>query len=181
MSDYCSNFNKGLLNDIHDNYHNYTYGFPENNDNKLFEKLVLEINQAGLSWEIILKKYKGLYKAYSGLNIIKVANYRNSDIKELLENKGIIRNKLKIFSIIYNAKVILEIQSNHKSFKLWLDKHSFLNIEDWIKLFKTKFKFTGYNITKEFLLSSGYIEGAHKKNCKVYKEILRKSPKWYKK
>jgi DNA-3-methyladenine glycosylase I len=99
----------------------------------------------------------------------------------LLNNKKIIRNKLKIYSIVYNAKVILKIQNDHKSFKSWLDKKKCKNINQWVKLFKKKFKFIGIKITEEFLLSSGYIEGAHNKECKIYNEILKSNPNWLKK
>ena len=181
MTSYCSKFNNDLLDPIHKKYHNSVYGFPESDDNKLFEKLSLEINQAGLSWDIILKKYTELKKAYSGFNIIKVAAYKSDQINELLNNKKIIRNKLKIYSIVYNAKAILKIQKDHKSFKSWLDKKKCKNINQWVKLFKKKFKFIGIKITEEFLLSSGYIEGAHNKECKIYNEILKSNPNWLKK
>ena len=178
---YCSNFNNDLLDPIHKKYHNSVYGFPESDDNKLFEKLSLEINQAGLSWDIILKKYTELNKAYSGFNIIRVAAYKSNQINVLLNNKKIIRNKLKIYSIIYNAKAILKIQNDHESFKSWLDKKKCQTLNQWTEIFKNKFKFIGLKITEEFLLSSGYIEGAHKKECKTYNEILKKNPNWLKK
>ena len=104
-------------NNVHRIYHDTAYGFPINDDNELFERLILEINQAGLSWDTILKKQQNFKKAYHQFNIKKVAAYNEKDIERLLNDAGIIRNKLKVNSAIHNANVILELQKEFGSFK----------------------------------------------------------------
>lgn len=159
-------------------YHDNEYGFPIENDNELFGRLLLEINQAGLSWTTILKKKENFRKAYSNFDIKKVARYTEMDRERLLSDAGIIRNKLKINAAVHNAQKILELQENYGSFKAWLDKNHPLNREGWVKLFKQTFKFTGGEITNEFLMSTGYLEGAHDILCPVYKKILDANPRW---
>src|ERR1700710_2640093 len=95
---------------IHKPYHDDHYGFPIHDDNELFCRLVLEINQAGLSWETILKKESTFRKAYSNFNIKKVASYTEKDRERLMADPGIIRNRLKINAAIENAKTILQLQ-----------------------------------------------------------------------
>lgn len=163
---------------LHQNYHDIYYGFPIHDDNELFCRLVLEINQAGLSWETILKKEKSFRKAYSNFNIKKVAAYKDSDRKRLLSDSGIIRNRLKINAAIENAKTILLIQKEHDSFKNWLDHHFPMTKEEWVKLFKKTFLFTGGEIVNEFLLSTGYLPGAHTADCLIYKKVIMAGASW---
>lgn len=92
---------------LHENYHDNHYGFPIHNDNELFGRLIMEINQAGLSWETILKKEISFRKAYSNFDIEKVAAYDEKERGRLLGDAGIIRNRLKINAAIENAKTIL--------------------------------------------------------------------------
>lgn len=162
----------------HKIYHDNEYGFPINDDNELFARLILEMNQAGLSWITILNKKTNFYKAYNNFTIEKVANYQDSDRQRLLSDQGIIRNKLKINAAIYNAQQILQIQKEFGSFKNWLDDNHPSSREEWVQLFRKTFKFTGGEITNEFLLSTGYLEGAHDHNCKIHKKILTLNPKW---
>lgn len=136
----------------------------------------MEINQAGLSWTTILNKQENFRKAYSRFNIQKIAGYKQKDIEKLLGNPGIIRNKLKIGAAIFNAQEIIKIQEKSGSFKAWLNKNHPLTIEEWVKLFKKTFKFTGGEITKEFLISTGYLTGAHQKSCPIYSKIILKKP-----
>ncbi len=159
-------------------YHDNEYGFPIEDDNDLFGRLILEINQAGLSWNTILNKKDNFYKAYSKFNIKKIANYKQKDIDRLLNDAGIIRNKLKVNAAIHNANVILTMQKEFGSFKNWLDHNHPLTREEWVKLFKKYFKFTGGEITNEFLMSTGYLKGAHHESCVVHKKILKLKPKW---
>ncbi len=159
---------------VHRIYHDKYYGFPIKNDEELFERLVLEINQAGLSWDTILKKQKNFRKAFHNFNIKKVASYKSPDIKRLLADAGIIRNRLKIEATIHNANVILDLQKEFGSFKKWLDNHNGKIKDEWVKIFKKTFKFTGGEIVGEFLMSTSYLQGAHIKSCKVYKEIKSK-------
>jgi len=166
---------------VHRVYHDNEYGFPIDSDNELFGRLVMEINQAGLSWTTILNKQKHFRKTYSAFDIQKVAKYAGKDIERLLSDPGIIRNKRKVDAAIYNAQQIISIQKEFGSFKSWLDKNQSMKLEDWIKLFKKTFKFTGGEITREFLISTGYLKGAHIKNCFVFNKIIRQKPQWNKK
>ena len=163
---------------LHKAYHDKLYGFPIEDDNELFCRLVLEINQAGLSWETILKKEETFRKAYHNFNIKKVAAYTEHDRERLLADAGIIRNKLKVNAAIENAKTILLIQKEFGSFKQWLYQHHPKTKEEWVKLFKKTFKFTGGEIVNEFLMSIGYLPGAHSVDCKIHTEILKKNPMW---
>ena len=131
----------------------------------------MEINQAGLSWLTILKKEQNFKAAYAKFDIHLVSKFDNDDISRLLQNKGIIRNRLKINAVIYNAQVIISIQKKYGSFKKWLDLNHPKKRNEWVKLFKKTFKFTGGEITNEFLMSTGYLEGAHEKSCPIYKKL----------
>ncbi len=181
---YCSAI-KAMLSEerkaLHKNYHDHHYGFPIHDDNELFGRLILEINQAGLSWETILKKEASFGKAYSNFNIKQVAAYTQADRERLLGDAGIIRNKLKVNAAIENAKAILELQKEFGSFEKWLVHHHPKTKEEWVKLFKKTFRFTGGEIVNEFLMSIGYLPGAHSEDCPVYKEILKQKPMWIKK
>jgi DNA-3-methyladenine glycosylase I len=163
---------------IHKPYHDHHYGFPIHDDNELFCRLLLEINQAGLSWETVLKKEAGFRKAYSNFNIKKVAAYTETDRERLMADAGIIRNRLKINAAIENAKTILALQKEHGSFERWLELNHPQKKDDWVKLFKKTFRFTGGEIVNEFLMSIGYLPGAHTAGCAVYKKVLKASPMW---
>jgi DNA-3-methyladenine glycosylase I len=165
---------------LHKAYHDHLYGFPIDNDNELFCRLVLEINQAGLSWEIILKKEQGFRMAYDNFDIDTVAAYTELDRERLLADAGIIRNKLKVNAAIENAKTIQQLQKEHGSFNKWLELNHPKTKEEWVKLFKKTFKFTGGEIVNEFLMSIGILPGAHITSCPVYKEIVKADPLWMK-
>lgn len=160
---------------LHKEYHDNHYGFSVENDNKLFERLMFEINQAGLNWLLILKKQHNFRKAFDNFEVDKVAEYSENDINRLLNDRGIIRNKLKINAAIYNAKVIVEIRKDKGSFVNWLDRHSEHtdSLEDWTKLFRKTFRFTGGEIVNEFLVSTGYLPGAHSPDCPVFEKIMK--------
>ena len=166
---------------LHRLYHDYHYGFPIKDDNELFCRLVLEINQAGLSWATILKKQETFRKAYHNFNIKEVANYKEEDIQRLLNDTGIIRNKLKVNAAIENAKTILILQKEFGSFKNWLDGQHPKTKTEWTMLFKKTFKFTGGEIVNEFLMSTGYLPGAHEAECAIYKTVIKAKPLWNKK
>lgn len=166
---------------LHRIYHDTAYGFPIDDDNQLFERLILEINQAGLSWTTILNKQDNFKKAFHNFNIEKIASYQEEDRQRLLNDAGIIRNRLKIDSTIHNATIVLQLRKENGSFKNWLDKHHPLTLQEWTKLFKQTFRFTGGEIVNEFLLSTGYLQGAHTESCKINKEILRSKPPWLRK
>jgi DNA-3-methyladenine glycosylase I len=179
---YCSviPFMKEEEKAVHKFYHDAQYGFPIQEDDELFCRLILEINQAGLSWTTILKKQEGFRKAYHNFSIKKVAAYKDKDIQRLLNDAGIIRNRLKVHAAVENAKTILALQKQHGSFKNWLDAQHPLTKEEWTKLFKKTFRFTGGEIVNEFLMSTGYLPGAHDESCAVYKKVLKAKPAWNK-
>ena len=163
---------------VHRHYHDNEYGFPIDDDNLLFARLVLEINQAGLSWETILKKKDNFFKAFDDFNIDKVARYSEKKKEKLMQDASIIRNRLKIEAAIHNAKCIKDIQKEFSSFKNWLDHHHPKPKEEWVKLFKQTFRFTGGEIVNEFLMSTGYLPGAHVESCPVYNKVMKRKPKW---
>lgn len=158
---------------IHKTYHDTQYGFPIHDDNELFCRLILEINQAGLSWETILKKEATFRKAYSNFVIKKVAAYTDNDRERLMQDAGIIRNRLKINAAIENAKTITRLQKEFGSFENWLQAHHPQPKDAWVKLFKKTFRFTGGEIVNEFLMSIGYLPGAHTEDCPVYAKAKR--------
>lgn len=163
---------------IHKAYHDSQYGFPIHDDNELFCRLILEINQAGLSWETILRKQDSFRTAYDNFDISKVAAYTQADRERLMSDPGIIRNRLKINAAIENAKTIQHLQEEHGSFQNWLSQHHPKTKQEWMKLFKKTFKFTGGEIVNEFLTSIGILKGAHAEDCPVYHEVLLARPLW---
>ena len=176
--EYCASHPEDTFNKV---YHDTEYGFPLKDDNQLFERFILEINQAGLSWITILKKADNFRNAYHRFDIDQVAKYGEKDVARLLADTGIIRNRLKINAAIVNAQRIRELRKNYGSFKGWLDANRGLSKEEWIKLFKKTFVFTGGEIVNEFLVSTGYLAGAHDETCPVYKKVASLRPAWLRK
>jgi len=162
----------------HGPYHAKEYGFPIRDDAKLFERLALEINQAGLSWLTILKKRESFRAAFDEFEVDRVAAFGPRQRSRLLHDVGIIRNRLKIDAVIENARRLVAIRDSHRSFAKWLDTYHPLSKDDWVKLFKKTFLFTGGEITGEFLVSTGYLPGAHVPTCPIYKKVARKRPAW---
>lgn len=163
-------------------YHDNEWCKLNLNDNYLFEMLILESFQAGLSWECILNKRESFRKCYDNFNIDKICNYDDNKINELLNNKNIIRNKLKIKASINNAKIFKKIQKEYKSFHNYLKQ--FTNDEiiyeidkthnelsDLISkdLIKKGMKFVGTTIIYSYLQAIGIIY-SHDKECYLYKE-----------
>jgi DNA-3-methyladenine glycosylase I len=163
---------------LHGPYHDGEYGFPARDEAVLFERLVLEINQAGLSWATILRKRPAFRAAYAGFDVDRVANFGDADVERLMGDAGIIRNRLKIAAAIDNAKRIQELRRSHGSFANWLDAHHPRSREEWVKLFKKTFRFTGGEIVNEFLMSLGYLPGAHEPGCPVHGRVLALRPPW---
>jgi DNA-3-methyladenine glycosylase I len=178
VTSYCEYCNSHPEDTFNREYHDREYGFPLKDDNLLFERLVLEINQAGLSWITILKKKDNFRIAYDGFDVDKVAGYGAKDRQRLLSDAGIIRNRLKVNAAIENARRIQALRIDYKSFKGWLDAHHPLSLDEWAKLFKKTFLFTGGEIVREFLLSTGYLPGAHDADCPVYVRIAKRNPPW---
>ncbi len=163
---------------FHGPYHDTEYGFPLTDDNALFERLILEINQAGLSWLLMLQKREAFRKAYRNFDVARVARFTATDEARLLADAGIIRNRLKVAAAIENARRICDIAEQHGSFAGWLAAHHPQRKADWVKLFGKTFKFTGGEIVGEFLMSIGYLPGAHREDCAVHRKIARLKPPW---
>ncbi len=173
--DYVRDHPEDMLNKL---YHDTLYGFPIDSDDGLFERLVLEINQAGLSWMTILKKAENFRRAYAGFDLETVAGYGESERARLLSDAGIIRNRLKVDAAIENAKRIRALIPEYGSFKGWLDAHHPLSRDEWTRLFKRTFVFTGGEIVNEFLMSTGYLPGAHERDCPVFEWAAAEHPAW---
>lgn len=170
-----------LNNPIYIEYHDKEWGVMNINDDYLLEMLILESFQAGLSWECVLNKRESFRQAYDNFNIDKIYNYTENKIKELSENKDIIRNKLKIKASINNAKIFKSIQKEFGSFSNYLKKFTKDNIiyetdkttnflsDDISKdLIKRGMKFVGSTIIYSYLQAIGIIY-SHEKECFLYK------------
>lgn len=175
MSGYCE---AAPGHPYHGPYHNDEYGFPRRDDAELLERLALEINQAGLSWLTVLKKRESFRAAFRNFDVDTVAAFDEDDRARLLNDPGIVRNRLKVNAVIENAKRIAALRDEYGSFANWLDKHHPLTREEWMKVFKKTFLFTGGEIVNEFLMSLGYLPGAHSEDCPVYARILAENPPW---
>ena len=163
---------------IHGLYHDTEYGFPTKEEGVLFERLMLEINQAGLSWATILRKLAAFRAAFADFSVDRVAAFGPADTDRLLTDPGIIRNRLKIEAATENARRLQALRQSHGSFTGWLDAHHPRSPGDWTKLFRQTFRFTGGLIVGEFLMSVGYLPGAHEPDCPVYAGFVELSPPW---
>ena len=176
---------------IYIGYHDNEWGRPVHDDNKLFEMLILEGTQAGLSWITVLKKRDAYRKAFDGFDPKKVVFYNDAKISELLSNEGIIRNRLKINTAVTNAKLFLEIVERHGSFDKFIWEYvdftpivgSWKSLEqipvttdisDKISrdLKKLGFKFVGSTIIYSFMQAVGMVND-HLKSCCVYEDVLK--------
>ena len=166
--------------EIYIKYHDNEWGIPTHDDAELFEMLVLESFQAGLSWITILKKRENFKKAFDNFDVEKVATYDEDKVSELLENEGIIRNNGQITSAINNAKIFIEIQNEFDSFDKYIWSftdgkiikgefltESYLSKEISKDLKKRGMKFVGPTIIYSYLESIGVIDN-HEKNCFKY-------------
>jgi len=163
---------------IHGPYHDREYGFRVTADSVLFERLMLEINQAGLSWLTILKKRDAFRKAYRDFDVDAVARFGARDRARLLRDAGIIRNQLEVNAAIENARRLRAIKKSHGSFVAWLDEQHPLSLDEWRKVFKRTFVFTGGEIVREFLVSTGYLPGAHRESCPAYAAAVGSGALW---
>jgi DNA-3-methyladenine glycosylase I len=163
---------------VHGGYHDQEYGFPQRDESVLFERLVLEIMQAGLSWELVLKRRAGMRAAFEGFDVDTIAAYGPGEEARLLADPAIIRNRLKVAAIIDNARRVQALRESHGGFAAWLDAHHPRDKAGWVKLFKGSFRFTGGEIVGEFLMSLGYLPGAHAADCPVAKRIAALRPPW---
>ena len=178
MTSYCEYLHDHPEDTLNKLYHDREYGFPLDGDAALLERLAHEINQAGLSWSLMLKRKDAFHDAFEGFDVDKVAAYGEQDVARLLADASIIRNRLKIKSVIENARRIQGLRPEFGSFQGWLDAQHPLSLEEWTKLFKKTFVFTGGEIVKEFLRSSGYLPDAHDPDCPIYWQIAKLQPAW---
>ena len=170
-------------------YHDKEWGTPLHNDRKLFEFLILEGAQAGLNWLMVLKKRENYRKAFDNFDPSKVAKYNQRKINSLLNNEGIIRNKIKIKSAVQNAKAFLKVRDEFGSFDKYIwqftDGKTIQNSWDNIKkipatskisdlmskdLKKRGFNFVGSTICYAFMQATGMVND-HTKDCFRYKEL----------
>jgi DNA-3-methyladenine glycosylase I len=170
-------------------YHDHEWGRPVHDDNKLFEMLILEGAQAGLSWETVLNKRENYRAAFDGFDPRKIAMYDDAKIAELLQNAGIIRNRLKVNAAVTNAKLFLELQKKHGSFDsfIWAYVNNKPVVGHWERfedmplttpisdkiakdLKKMGFKFVGTTIIYSFMQAVGMVND-HPKPCFVYEEM----------
>jgi DNA-3-methyladenine glycosylase I len=156
---------------FHGPYHDTEYGFPLRDDAGLFERMILEINQAGLSWLTILKKREAFQRAFEGFDPHVVARYGEKERTRLLNDAGIIRNRLKVDAAIHNAQRVVALIESHGSFADWLDAQGELSKEQWVKVMKKEFRFMGGEIVGEFLMSTGRLPGAHNEDCPVGRRL----------
>ncbi len=163
---------------FHGPYHDREYGFPIRSDNRLLERLALEINQAGLSWLTILKKREAFSRAFQAFDPDVVAAYGSMERRRLLRDAGIVRNRLKVEAVIENARRVVALRKTHGSFARWLDAHHPSSLEEWTRIFRETFRFTGGEIVREFLLSTGYLAGAHHRRCPIFARVARRNPPW---
>ncbi len=177
MASYCE-YARG--DPLHGPYHDTEYGFPVRGEAALFERLMLEVNQAGLNWGLVLKKKADFNRAFGGFDIDTVAGYGADDVARLLADEGIVRNRLKVNAAIHNAGVIRAMRESHGGFAAWLDAHHPRTKDDWVKLFKKTFRFTGGEITGSFLMGAGYLPGAHTEDCPVFRTVAALGPPWMK-
>lgn len=170
-------------NKLYIDYHDSEWGIPVYNDHKLFEMLVLESFQAGLSWECILNKRQNFRKAFDNFSLEKILNYDENKITNLLSDEGIIRNKLKINAAINNSKIFKEIQNEYGSFSKYIwsftnnnviyeigETSSELSNKISNDLKKRGMKFVGTTIIYSYLQAVGIIY-SHERNCFLYKSF----------
>ena len=178
MTSYCEYIRDHPEDEYNRFYHDLEYGFPLTQDSLLFERFMLEINQAGLSWITILRKKDNFHRAYRGFEIDKIAAFGARDVNRLLLDAGIVRNRLKIKAAVENARRIQALRPEYGSFKGWLDALHPRPLDGWAKEFKANFVFTGREIVREFLVSTGYLAGAHDQDCPIYKVVASLNPAW---
>jgi len=145
-------------------YHDNEWGVPETDDNRLFERMSLQIFQAGLNWKMILGKRKALGLAFGGFRIEKVARFDARSLKRLLADESIIRNRLKIAAVIENAKRVRQIQNEHGSFRTYLETLPG-RLVPLQEEFRKKFKFMGPEITRMFVMNIGKVRTVHESGC----------------
>lgn len=175
MASYCD-VSRG--HPVHGPHHDLEYGCPVIADDALFERIAMEIMQAGLSWLLVLNKRAGLNAAFRRFDPDVVARFGARDVARLMKDERIIRNRRKIEAIIENARRVQDLRKAHGSIKGFLDVHHPLHLPDWVKVMKKTFVFMGPEVVNEFMMSTGYLPGAHLESCPRFAEIARLHPAW---
>ena len=139
-------------------YYEKEWGRLIDDDVRFFEYLCLEIFQAGLSWETIIRKRDGMRAALDGFNHAIIAGYSDARIHELCSDERVIRHRQKLEAIRYNAQVFRRIVDEHGSFLKWIEANRQGSLGSWTRLFKRTFSFVGPEIVREFLESSGVVD-----------------------
>lgn len=166
----------------HGPYHESEYGVPVSDETVLFERLCLEVFQAGLSWLLVLRKREALNQAFHGFVVDRVAAFDETDRARLLADATIIRNRRKIDAVIENARRVQALRDSHGGFAAWIEAHHPRDLTAWVKLFRATFRFAGPEVVNEFLMSIGYLPGAHRDSCPVHARILTDhAPAWARK
>lgn len=156
---------------FHGPYHDLEYGFPTTCETVLFERLCLEIFQAGLSWELMLKRRAGLNDAFAGFDVDTLAQWTGEDVTRLLGDVRIIRNRRKVEAVLENARRVQRLRQTDGGFAAWIKANSPKTKADWVKTFKARFVFTGPEVVGEFLMSISVLPGAHLESCPAYTRI----------
>jgi DNA-3-methyladenine glycosylase I len=163
---------------VHGPHHDREYGRPVSRDDVLLERIAMEIMQAGLSWLLVLNKRVAMQAAFRGFDPDVVACFGARDVNRLLKDEGIIRNRRKIEAIIENARRVRNLRAEYGSIRGFLDAHHPLRLPDWVKTMKKTFVFMGPEVVNEFMMSTGYLPGAHAETCPKYRVIARLRPAW---
>ena len=163
---------------LHAAYHDYEHGFPAREEAVLFERLILEINQAGLSWGTVLRKRVTLRAAYAGFEVDRVAAFGEAERERLLQGPGIVRNARKVDAAIANARSVQRLRDEFGGFAAFLDAHHPRPKPEWVKALKRHFAHVGGEIAGEFLMSLGYLPGAHRPDCPAHARVLAAAPPW---
>jgi DNA-3-methyladenine glycosylase I len=163
---------------LHAPYHDREHGFPARDEAVLFERLILEINQAGLSWGTVLRKRATLRAGYAGFDVDAVAGFGEADRARLLSDPGVVRNRRKVDAAIANARAVQDLRAGHGGFAAFLDAQHPLGRADWVRVLKRHFRHVGGEIAGEFLMSLGYLPGAHRPDCPVHARVLAADPPW---
>lgn len=171
-----------LNNPLYIDYHDKEWGVPEYDDGKLFELLILESFQAGLSWECVLNKREAFREAFDGFDLETVCGYEEEKLEELMQNKGLIRNRLKMKAAVNNAKIFREIRNEYGTFASYFWKYTDgKTIYEWGKttselsdqiskdLKKRGMKFVGSTIIYSYLQAAGIIH-SHEEGCFLHRK-----------
>lgn len=175
MPSYCD---IALGHPVHGPHHDLEYGRPVTADDVLLERIAMEIMQAGLSWLLVLNKREGLKSAFKGFDPDAVARFGARDVARLLQDERIIRNRRKIEAIIENARRVRGLRDDYGSIKGFLDAHHPLRLPEWVKVMKRTFVFMGPEVVNEFMMSTGYLPGAHRDDCPRFRAVAKLKPAW---